>query len=180
VLVIASTEGILAATVGPAAIVAVAAITAWTTNRRQREALAHARELADLADLRRLLDEAAVALDRAIPADRNAVLHADVYELASQMSVDATALDALHARLSVRLGPRHDLTVTLGEAAASVRALGDALYPTGLRRAADRRNEAIDSAIASLLALGESFIEEAIARAGTVPTKGGETPTEAS
>jgi len=36
-----------------------------TTNRRQREALAHDRKMADLADLRRLLDEAGVALNNA-------------------------------------------------------------------------------------------------------------------
>jgi hypothetical protein len=44
---------------------------------RQRESLAHDRELADLDDLRKLLDRAAVALDQARTARREAQMGRD-------------------------------------------------------------------------------------------------------
>jgi hypothetical protein len=57
--------GAVGIVVGGLATIGVAVITAVTTNRRQRESLRHDRELVDLADLRALLEEAAIALDRA-------------------------------------------------------------------------------------------------------------------
>jgi hypothetical protein len=141
VLILASTEGVAGITAGAtlAAALALAGITAWTTNRRQKrdlaaeaerqaDALSHERELHDLADLRKLLDEAAVALDRAVPAevvDLRLTPYPRQLEAKSKMDDDASVLDVLHARLSVRLGPRHKITLVLGEATASLRRIGN-------------------------------------------------------
>lgn len=80
---------------------------------RQAARLAHERHLADLADLRKLLDEAAVALHRAdyIRADvKLAVIQYGgkldewLPEARESLNERGRALDALAARLAVRLG----------------------------------------------------------------------------
>jgi hypothetical protein len=66
-LVFATADGVAAITAGAPIIAAliIALVTAKTTSRRQERQLEHDRELVDLANLRTLLEEAALALYRA-------------------------------------------------------------------------------------------------------------------
>ena len=107
----------------------VAFVTALTTDRRQANALRvererqaaqlrHAREMADLADVRALLDEAASALYRADRVRRKVVplnwiagdvlAPAEIRKIFPEVPIHLVAarddLDALAARLAVRLG----------------------------------------------------------------------------
>lgn len=103
---------------GALVLAIIAAETADTRQQRQIEAererhlatLTHARELADLADLRGLLDEAAAVLHR---ADKAAFTLADAYatdgaevdgERQTKLATEVYALDDLEPRLEVRLG----------------------------------------------------------------------------
>jgi hypothetical protein len=95
----------------------VAVITAMTTNRRQREALRHGRELADLDDLRALLDEAAVAMRRSRDKFDNLVKRfeehgKDMPEAPREELAEAgRTMLALDARLIVRLGEKGPVTL---------------------------------------------------------------------
>lgn len=109
---------------------AVAALTVVTTDRRQahqvhaeheqlREQLAHERGIADRAELRALLDEAAVALHRTRSAQGEAQVALTQYGARVKRESPGTltkigsagqALDGLHARLAIRLGRWHKAT----------------------------------------------------------------------
>ncbi len=92
----------------------------------QRRQLAHARELADLADLRKLLDEAAVALDEA----RDARDELDVSftehgrhlpdEPKLKLADRGRRLFPLLVRLQIRLGPQHAITTQFSRAAEAL------------------------------------------------------------
>jgi hypothetical protein len=126
-LVLASAEGVAGITAGAtvAAALIIAGITARTTNRRQREALKHDRELADLADLRKLLDGAAVALDLARDA-RNDVERAfpqtgdQMRVLNDRLKERSDALQVMVVRLRVRLGEQEALVTHFVTAAGAV------------------------------------------------------------
>jgi hypothetical protein len=112
VLAVATAEGVAFITGGATIIAAVilGGLAAWTAERRQAAALAHDRELADLADLRSLLDEAAVALNRA--DDGRAASEVRFTERPAHMPDETMnevrdagrALFTLRERLYVRLG----------------------------------------------------------------------------
>jgi hypothetical protein len=183
-LVLASIDiGVAGIVVGGLVTLGVAGITAVTTNRRQREALKHDRELFDLADLRKLLDEAAVALDRATPEEvvdltvtrRGPPVEGELLLFDSgklTIEQDAEALDALHARLSVRLSPRDDITLALGEFTASLRAIVNQI-PLRSEGALDAqeleaRSRSVKRAMQAAWTSAEAFMEAAVERVGTV------------
>jgi hypothetical protein len=85
---------------------------------RQAAQLAHARELADLADLRSLLDEAAVALYHADTARadvrQGTAMHGRLIgerrpKALQELNARGQALDAMAARLAIRLGAADDV-----------------------------------------------------------------------
>ncbi len=120
-LILASAQGVAAITAGATVLAGliVAAITARTTNHRQERqlsaeanrqaaALVHARELADIADLRQVLDEAGGYLDGAkIIASRVQVMELTTANLTDTEDelppIIASLLRAL-TRLRIRLG----------------------------------------------------------------------------
>lgn len=151
---------------------------AFVTLRVARLRLKHDRELADLSDLRALLDETAIALDRAVPVELvspRLTGHDRQLEAKQRMDEDALALDALHTRLSVRLSPRHEITLALGEAIQSLRGIADQI-PRGQgalsNEALDARAQVMDRSWDGLKSWSAEFIEAAVRRAGTASTRG--------
>ncbi|MTD47466.1 hypothetical protein GKE82_25010 [Conexibacter sp. W3-3-2] len=177
------------------AAIIVAAMTWVGTERRQREALAadaakqerqlaHDRALTDVADIRALLDEAAVSLHIAFYALMNAQaaltsfgtkLHTTAPEAGEAVTDAGTTLDSVAARLAVRLGRDHAVAaafIRADEALLEVnRALGlvfgdEAGSPQGaeeMKKVRDRIRDAAKS-------FGESraaFEAAAIAYVGT-------------
>jgi hypothetical protein len=121
-VVLASAEGVAWISVGGAIV--VAGITAVTTNRRQRESLAHDRELAELDDLRRLLDQASLALHMAgnLREDMESSLRAGLLIPDEEISAAVQRGDALfelNARINVRLGTEHPIAIGFEEASDS-------------------------------------------------------------
>lgn len=109
--------GTTIAIVAPNAVAAIAIVAAWKQHGKTLEAQ---RELADLADVRGLLDEAAVALHRAAYAldevRRNFLRFAGGFFRTEDRSAPYRAveragqeLDALLERLTVRLGRDRDV-----------------------------------------------------------------------
>lgn len=137
----ATTDGVAGITAGAtlATALIVAVTTAVTTNARQHRqlnaefdrqaaALAHERELADIADLRALLDEAAIAFDQAAVAQGTVARRArplvrrDVpEERRRKLTEELTEILARHepplwnvtVRARVRLGERDELVRAL-------------------------------------------------------------------
>jgi hypothetical protein len=131
-LVLASAEGVAAITAGATLLAAggLAYVTLAANGKRldaERERqvadLAHDREMADVSDLRKLLDEAAVALDSA----RDALEHVEVRliewgaalspDVKAKLEMHGRALVALHVRLLVRLGVDNLIAAHFGAAA---------------------------------------------------------------
>jgi hypothetical protein len=148
----------------------------------QKRQLQHARELADLADLRKLLDEAATALSKArITTEKGTQrvslasaesVTKEIKQRFTEETSDGVAeseplLVALTARLRVRLGPNDPITATFGEASAAVQELGQLAVGlrVGVRNAIPERAAAARCAFA---ASERAFIEAAVERAGTV------------
>lgn len=103
---------------------------------RQAAALAHARELADLADLRALLDSAVADLHQAAYVRLEVAgqflrhgLHIldRAYDTTVKFAEVIRTLDALTARLIVRLGREHDATKAFATATADLREVAGAL-----------------------------------------------------
>lgn len=99
---------------------------------RQSATLAHDRELADLADLRALLDEGAVAFYLCFQAvggvsieytRHGRSMHERAPEAARELRHRGRALDEIGARLSVRLGPNAGAEVVEALEAATTAAL---------------------------------------------------------
>ena len=140
-LILASAEGVAGITAGATltAALGLALVTIYTTNRRLSEErdrhireLDHDRELADLADLRLLLDEAAIAIDRARAARDQTEIEVHlagvqgitkqqrrkyVEDAAKEIAQTAPPLIAMNARLRVRLGADDPITLALTDAA---------------------------------------------------------------
>ena len=179
--VLASAEAIPVAAITAAATLVAASVIARVTVLTMKDRLRHDRELADIDDLSKLLDEAAIALDRAVPAELvDLSLTPHPRQLAKRrMDDDARALDALHAQLAVRLGPREGVTLTLGEAIDCLRAIGREI-PRGegalsaqspeVRKA---KAEHMSGAMHALRMSAAAFVEAAVERAGTVATQTG-------
>jgi len=182
VFVLASAEAIPVAAITAAATLVAASVIARVTVLTMKDRLRHDRELADIDDLSKLLDEAAIALDQAVPAelvDLSLTPHPRQLEAKRRMDDDARALDALHAQLAVRLGPREGVTLTLGEAIDCLRAIGREI-PRGegalsaqspeVRKA---KAEHMSGAMHALRMSAAAFVEAAVERAGTVATQTG-------
>jgi hypothetical protein len=172
VFVLASAEGVAGITVGGAIVVAL--ITAFTTNRRQREALTHDRELADVADLRALLDETAIVLEDAVVAEPTLLDRHQRDEWSGRIARDREQLWRLHARIMVRLGLDHALAKKLKSAILALTRMANLIPPsTDARDSAEaERIEAIVKEGGVFVEHGDAFIEAAAARVGTVVREG--------
>lgn len=199
---LATAEGVAGITAGATLLagLGLACVTIYTTTQRlsadadrqkrelaarsegQRRQLQHARELADLADLRKLLDEAATALSKARittekGTERVSLASAEsvtkeikqrfVEETSDGITESEPLLVELTARLRVRLGPNDPITATFGEASGAVRELGRLAVGLriGVRNAVPER---ADAARRTFTASERVFIEAAVERAGTV------------
>jgi hypothetical protein len=177
VLVLASIEvGAVGIVVGGLATVGVAVITAVTTNRRQRESLRHDRELVDLADLRTLLDEAAIALDRAgsVREDVEAAFALSGFAMPDEkkqaLGEHFSQLAELNARLNLRLGVEDLVAVHFEEANDALYFILEALYPEE-----DASPQAVEQSRQKILEYGAksaghtgAFFTAAFNRAGTI------------
>lgn len=203
VVAFASTEGVAGitavATIVAALIIAV--ITARTTNsrqerqiaaeaeRQQRELdartdgqqrqLAHARELADLADLRKLLDEFAVTLDRGRAARDEMLLLAQTarhirptLEQQAKETADAAKepgqdLLALTVRLRVRLGSDDPITAAAYEAVDALHAMWQQVELLPSQKDFSAVHTIISSADSDFTRSSTEFIEASVERAGS-------------
>jgi hypothetical protein len=179
-LVIATAEAVTAVTVGGAIVVAL--ITAMTTNRRQREALRHGRELADLDDLRALLDEAAVAMRRSRDKFDNLVKRFEEHGKdlpdapREELAEAGRTMLALDARLIVRLGEEGPVTRPFEAACAEMldtwhEVVDMELEEASEEKVADKIAEVKRSKVAFDEAW-EAFAVAAVARAGTAEARG--------
>jgi hypothetical protein len=176
-LVPASIEvGAVGIVVGGLATVGVAVLTAVTTNRRQRESLRHDRELVDLADLRTLLDEAAIALDRAgrVREDVESAFALAGFAIPDEkkqaLDEQFTKLAELNARLSLRLGVEDLVTVHFEEANDALYFILEALYPQqgASPQATEKSREKILEYGAKSAGHAGAFFTAAVKRAGTI------------
>lgn len=143
-VLVASAEAVAGITAGATLLagLALAGVTIHTTNRRlseeavrQKRALGHDRQLADLTDLRVLLDEFAVALDRGRTARDEMVLlaqtarhiqpriHEEVRRTADPAKAIGHELLALTMRLQVRLGGNDPIAVAALGASEALHAM---------------------------------------------------------
>jgi hypothetical protein len=181
VLVLASLEiGAVGIVVGGLATVSVAVITAVTTNRRQRESLRHARELVDLADLRVLLDEAAIALERAghvredVEAAFALVGFAIPDEKRQALGEQFSNLGELNARLNLRLGVEDLVSVHFEEANDALYFILEALDPDQASpQAVERSREKILEYGAKSAGHTGAFFTAAVQLAGTAQREHG-------
>jgi hypothetical protein len=208
VLVLASSEGVAGITAVATIIAAllIAGITAKTTGSHQerqltaeaerqereldartsgqRRQLTHARELADLADLRRLLDEFAVTLNRSRAARDKMLLLAQTarhIRSALEQQVDEVAdaakepgqdLLALTVRLQVRLGSGDPITVAACETADALHAMWQQVELLPHQEDFSASHTIISSANSDFTRSAMMFIDAAVERAGTVAFMG--------
>jgi hypothetical protein len=145
----------------------------------QRRQLDHARELADLADLRKLLDEAAIALNDAIDASHRLDVAAAQHgtSLPDDAGDESAALGrllvTLHARLQVRLGQHDPIAARFDDASKAMwdswlhaRATPEETSSELMERRAHMRD-----AWRGLNVSNEAFLAAAAERVGTVPAK---------
>ncbi len=163
----------IAALVGGLAVAAIAAITAdrrlakqfAAEQQRHAARLDHERALTDLADLRSLCDEAALAL-----RDLTDAKLAPTADGAVAPGVDsATAmrnLDSLAARFHVRLGPTDKITIAFAEAHSAARDLAAAPAHGERTRCGSFDEAAGDQALRLAI---DDFLDAAVERAGAVP-----------
>jgi hypothetical protein len=201
VLVFATAEGVAAITASATLLGAggLAYVTVYTTNRRlveerekqEREliaeqerleaTLAHDRELADIADLRELLDQAATAIDRAASAQKRAKIGFELPE-----SSHKNALRAIHAldetleeargpltrlspRLRVRLGSDDPVTMAFVEVGKAIDEMRSVVFAR--RIGSFDEAQAFEKARAAWLHLWEAvqaFFVTAVERTGTL------------
>ena len=181
-LVFAAIEvGAVGIVVGGLATIGVAVITAVTTNRRQRESLRHDRELVDLADLRALLEEAAIALDRAgnvreqVEASFASRGFAMPDEKKQALDEQFGILAELNARLSLRLGVEDAIAVHFEQANDALYLIVECLYPKEWDSAAavERSREKILEHGARSAGHSSAFMTVAVERAGLVQRESG-------
>jgi hypothetical protein len=171
----------------------------------QEQQLNHARELADLADLRALLDEAAVALDHArkargsadanllgvaeaissgaltgTPARSAQVLDPMVEEAADTLEEAGQPLVTLIARLQVRLGTAHPITTAFRRASAALHDQWRALAVEYPKRGLEAIEEDARHAGQEFGLFNQDFLDAAVELAGTVTMKGHKTAAEQS
>jgi multidrug efflux pump subunit AcrB len=154
--------------------------------QRQEAALAHDRELADLEDLRKLLDEAAIAIAQARALRSSAIAGMKLAGLGSETEVESwvektanplqhaqSSLTALSARLRVRLGGLDEITTALSSAAD---ALGEVVSLSLSFHFVESDNrpsleDQTEQASKRFLEAAESFHNAAVTRAGTFPVR---------
>lgn len=185
-----------------AGAIVVALITAVTTDRRlsrqikdsgerqereltaeaerQDAALAHDRELADLADLRLLLDGFAVALDRGRSARDEMVLlsqtarhiqptlEQQARETAAAAEQSGRDLLALTVRLQVRLGPSDPITVAAYQACDALHAMWQQVCMLPKQDDFSGSHSIISTANGDFIQATAAYIAAAVERAGTV------------
>jgi hypothetical protein len=150
---------------------------------RQADALDHERELADLHDLRNLLDQAAAALDRADGARRAAGvlisfagdedIGGDAAEMTArhdQLKAAIPELVTLSARLRVRLGPDDPLTASFTKAQGALDVIRLGLWIMRRSEGGDRAKKVKAKAkeeSAAFTDAMEAFFNGAVERAGT-------------
>jgi hypothetical protein len=147
--------------------------------RRHRLDLDHSRELADLADLRALLDDAARVLDLAknirfeAEEDFNERGRPPGDEVAESMSSRIEAMISLHSRLLVRLGFSDPLVQHFGDATLSMQSTSSAFGSFGPDDRASRESvrRSIEVAARSFKKSARAFLEAAVDRTGTVPMR---------
>jgi uncharacterized membrane protein len=156
--------------------------------RQQRADLEHDRELADLADLRKLLDEAAVAVNKARNARDELIVAFSEHgtklskDDKDKLALAGQAIDALNMRILVRLGVRDPISEQFaGISAALLATWREVSYMS------DEPGEMIAEKHRAIRAAKKPFDEsmamflvEAVKRAGTVPTKPGASSPESS
>jgi hypothetical protein len=152
---------------------------------RQRAALAHARELADISDLRAILDEATLAIDQAIEARiqsavRMTVRRGDTPEKVRERITDAEEkLDAARAavapslaRLRVRLGDEDALAKSVEEVDHSLLDMAsDALLMRATSTMDEERETyrvSFDEHAEQFRKATQQFLASAVERAGTL------------
>jgi hypothetical protein len=203
-IVIASDLGVTAISAGVAGLVAlvVAVLTAVTTNRRQREQLnearrsqkrevkarakaqrrelRHARRLADLDDLRAILDDATLALAEAktVTFEVEAKVKYGAMAAVARASEAQKELDGvrtktipIRARLEVRLGVDDEVTVAFSSADSALlsMSLHATLLSTALSGTDRKRNQETFEEHAKHLHIAlKAFAEAAVKRVGTV------------
>jgi hypothetical protein len=203
-LVLATAEGVAGITAGATLLagLGLAGVTIYTTSRRlsaetdrqkreldarsegQKRQLDHARELADLTDLRLLLDEFAVALDRGRSARDDMVLLAQtarhirstleqkVKEKADPAKEIGLQLLALTMRLQVRLGGNDSIAVAAQGTATAMHAMWQQVELLDMQQDFAASLELIGRAADDFTRSSTAFIEAAVRRAGTVRFEG--------
>jgi hypothetical protein len=169
----------------------------------QKRQLDNARQLADLADLRILLDEAAIALDHGRKARANAeghllgigdaikkgaltgtpmrpagVLDPMIQEAADKLEEAGQPLVTLMARLEIRLGSSNEVTAAFGRASTALHDQWNALAVEYPKRGFDAIEEDARHAGQEFGVFKQDFLVAAVKLAGTVPTNGGLAPAE--
>jgi hypothetical protein len=192
-LILASAEGVAGITAGATLLagLGLAGVTIYTTNRRafdefarQERLLDHERELADLADLRKLLDEFALVLDRARTArdemvvlaqtarHRRSTIDTDVASAAAAAKRVGQELLALTMRLRVRLGSENPLALASEEVTDSVQRMSAQVERFGDEMSLSETRELFGLAQQDFGRWSTEFTLAAVKRAGTVDTRG--------
>lgn len=169
---------------------AVAVIAAWTASSRQRQQLraegerqqrqlVHDRQLADLDDLRRVLDDAALALDRASQAHRpvgarvltDPIDHEGLAESHQEIGTARETCDALLARLRVRLGQNDPVSKAFAQATDALHKIeASTIFVSNAPDAEKRewvRREHFSQADRKFREGIDAFLDAAAQRAGT-------------
>jgi hypothetical protein len=149
----------------------------------QMRQLAHARELADLADLRTLLDEAAVALNEAGEARIEVTVsfteHGVTMPAAAKDKLKdcGRALYPLLVRLHVRLGEQNAIARSFSDATAAVLSTWWQVssFEDDDAVTLKEKREQVRADLKTFTAASLAFTKSAVERAGTVPSRGGDT-----
>jgi hypothetical protein len=173
--------GDVAIAVGPSVVAVVAIVAAF---RQQRRALAHGRELADLADARRVFDDAVVELHRASVAlsgleqalfNQGAAHWKDAPDAYPNADAASEALRAMVGRLGVRLPASDAALVAYETARDATRRAANAMVHHATEPGADlgKAHETVRAQHERLIAATADFLRAANDIVGTrVPDDG--------
>jgi hypothetical protein len=194
-LVLASAEGVAGITAAATLLGAggLALVTVYTNDRRLTDEskrhkldLHHDREMADLKDLRTLLDEVASALDRARnargrlesilpqPGAHSSTIKKELPDLAELIKESGLPMLALRPRVELRLGKADPIAVAVMSASESFVDIWEVLTLCANPQPA---MEAIPNAVSDLtrrftIAANE-FVDAAVVRTGMVSMRDG-------
>jgi hypothetical protein len=124
--------GVASEIAGPVATATVALAALYAAEVRSKRELRHGRRLDDLRAVRDVLDEAAVALNRADYAQRDVVtgykqfgrkLHEQKSDAVQELKLTGQQIDVLAQRLKVRLGQQHKVARTFAGATEDILAI---------------------------------------------------------